>query len=136
MSIKFPSGEWIQALSTALNESPSYEQSAKDWEGDFLFIVEEDENYPKQTYLYLGLHHGKSPEAMELENPKEKEAEYIIRAPYKAWRNLIESKADPFQAMMTRRLKLEGNMMRIMRYPKAAKEIMACTQTIPTEFEA
>ena len=35
---------------------------------------------------------------------------------------------------MTKQLKLNGNMMMIMRYPKAAKEIISCTKLIPTEF--
>jgi putative sterol carrier protein len=36
--------------------------------------------------------------------------------------------------MMTRKLKLKGNMMKIMRYPKAAQEIVACCALVPTDF--
>ncbi len=136
MTTQFPSDAWIKALSAALNESESYYKSAKDWEGDFLFVVESDEAYPETTYLFLGLHHGKSPEAAEIADPSEKEAEYVISADYSTWRKVIEGQLDPIQGMMTRRLKLKGNMMMVMRYPKAAKEIMACTKTIPTEFAA
>jgi putative sterol carrier protein len=37
--------------------------------------------------------------------------------------------------MMTKQLKLQGNMMQVMRYPKAAKEIVSCCALIPTDFE-
>ncbi len=61
----------------------------------------------------------------------EREAEFIIRAPFSTWRQVIEGKLDPIQGMMTRQLKLQGNMMKIMRYPKAAKEIVSCCALVP-----
>lgn len=136
MPVPFPSDAWIKELSAKLNNSPSYEASAKDWEGDFLFVIEGDEVYPETTYLFLGLYHGKSPLALEIAEPSEKNASYVISAPYSIWRKVVEGKIDPIQGMMTKRLKLKGNMMMVMRYPKAAKEIMACTQQIPTDFKA
>ncbi len=35
---------------------------------------------------------------------------------------------------MTRRLKLKGNMMKIMRAVKAAQELVNCCTLVPTEF--
>lgn len=136
MAFAFPSDAWIKELSAMLNASPSYEASAKDWEGDFLFVVEADSAYPETRNLYLELYHGKSPSARELFESEEHNAQYIISAPYGTWRKVLEGKIDPIQGMMSKRLKLKGNMMMVMRYPKAAKEIMACTQQIPTEFAA
>jgi putative sterol carrier protein len=134
MAFKFPSDDWIKELSEQLNASESYERSAKNWEGDFIFIVEPDETYDDTAYLYLGLHHGKSPDAAEVVSEDEREAEFLLRAPFSAWRRVIEGKLDPIQGMMTRKLKLQGNMMKIMRYPKAAQEIVACCAKVPTEW--
>jgi putative sterol carrier protein len=134
MAIKFPSDEWIKELSTQLNASAAYEQSARNWEGDFTFVIEADDAYAQTAYLFLSLFHGKSPEAMQLSGVDEKFAQYILSAPYSTWRKVIEGKIDPIQGMMTKQLKLKGNMMMIMRYPKAAKEIMACLAFIPTDF--
>ncbi len=134
MAIKFPSDEWIKELSRLLNESESYERSAKDWEGDFIFVVEPDETYPETAYLFLALYHGKSPGAAMVSSLDEREAEFVISAPFSTWRQVIEGKLDPIQGMMTRKLKLKGNMMKIMRYPKAAKEIVSCCAKIPTDF--
>ena len=63
-----------------------------------------------------------------------REAEFVLRAPFSNWRRVIEGELDPIQGMMTRKLQVEGNMMKIMRYPKAAKEIVSCCALIPTDF--
>ena len=136
MGIQFPSDEWIKELSKQLNASEAYERSAKDWEGDFIFAIEPDEVYPKECYLYLDLYHGKSPSAMQLSRPDEKKAAYHLSTNYATWRKVIEGKLDPIQGMMTRKLKLTGNMMQVMRYPKAAKEIVSCCALVPTDFLA
>jgi putative sterol carrier protein len=134
MALQFPSDEWIKALSDQLNTSESYEKSAKDWEGDFVFVIEPDDAYDTTAYLFLGLFHGKSPDATMLASGDERQTEFVIHAPFGTWRQVVEGKLDPIQAMMTRKLKLEGNMMKIMRYPKAAKEIVDCCALVPTDF--
>ncbi|MFW6136360.1 MAG: SCP2 sterol-binding domain-containing protein [Chloroflexota bacterium] len=135
MAYPFPSDAWINHLSNRLNESESYERSAKDWEGDFLFVVEPDEKYDETGYLYLGLLHGRSTGAAVVESEDARETEFVIRALYGTWKQVIEGKLDPIQGIMTKQLKLSGNMMKVMRYPKAAQEIVACCAEVPTEWE-
>jgi putative sterol carrier protein len=132
--MRFPSDEWIKELSRLLNASEAYERAARDWEGDFIFAIEADAALPEATYLYLDLYHGKSPSAMQLRTREEKKAAYVLAAPFSAWRRVIEGKLDPIQGMMTRQLRVSGNMMQIMRYPKAAKEIVSCCAKVPTDF--
>ena len=134
MAIKIISDEWIKEVSRQLNESKDYERAAKDWEGDFIFVIEPDEPGQNQTYFFLGLYHGKSPDAAILASEDERKADFKIRAPYGTWRKVIEGKLDPIQGLMTGKLKLEGNLMKIMRYPRAAKEIIACCSKVPTDF--
>ncbi len=134
MSYRFPSDEWIKELSRLLNESESYGSSAKDWEGDFVFEVQPDEDLADTAYLFLGLLHGKSPEAAMLSSPDERDAAYRISAPYATWRKVIDGELDPIQGMMMRKLKLQGDLMKIMRYPKAAKELVSCCALVPTQW--
>jgi putative sterol carrier protein len=133
MEYKFPSDEWIKKLSDLINQNESYHRSAKNWEGDFIFIIEPDEAYPDTVYFLLELYHGKSPGAAMLEGELP-ETEFTINAPYSKWRKVIEGKLDPIQGMMTGQLKLQGDLMKIMRYPKAAQEIVACCADVPTEW--
>ena len=131
---KFPSDEWIKELSSLLNQSESYLRSAKDWEGDFIFVVEPDEAYDEKAFFYLQLFHGKSPGAALLDEDELPETEYTINAPYSTWKKVIDGVLDPIQGMMTGQLKLDGDLMKIMRYPKAAQEIVSCCADVPTEW--
>lgn len=134
MAIPFPSDEWIKELSSQLNASDAYGRAARDWEGDFVFVIEADEALPETAYLYLDLYHGKSLSGRLLSRPEEEKPDFVLSAPFSAWRRVIEGKLDPIQGMMTRQLRLQGNMMQIMRYPKAAKEIVSCCAKVPTVF--
>ena len=64
----------------------------------------------------------------------EREAQYFMRGSYSTWRKVIEGKLDPIQGLMMRKFKLKGNLMKVMRYPKAAKEMMQCVMRVPTDF--
>ena len=134
MAFKFPSDEWGKQFADQLNASEDYERSAKDWEGDFIFVIEPDKSYSETAYLFIGLYHGKCTDAAMIASVDEREAQFIIRAPYTNWRKVIEGKLDPISGMMTRKLKLKGDMMKVMRYPKAAKELVNCVSRVPTDF--
>jgi len=134
MSAQFPSDEWIKQLMVALNGSESYARSAKDWEGDFVFVVEPDAAYDQEAQLFLGLYHGECTSAEMIGEADGHSPEFVINASFSVWRQVVEGKLDPIQGMMTRKLKLSGNMMKIMRYPKAAKEIIACCALVPTSW--
>lgn len=135
MSYTFPSDAWIKQLMTLLNDSEDYRRSAKDWEGDFIFIIEPDDQFDREAYYYLGLHHGQSTGAELLESLDQRQAEFVVRAPYSTWRRVIDGELDPIQGMLTNQLKLQGNLMMVMRYPKAAQEIVASCAKIPTDWE-
>jgi putative sterol carrier protein len=38
--------------------------------------------------------------------------------------------------MVTRQLKLKGNMLKIMKAPKAATELVLCATRVPTDWPA
>ena len=134
MAIKFPSDEWIKALMQELNKSQAYRDAAKDWEGDFYFIVEPEGGLEKQVILYMDLWHGECRSAYVVADEKEKTPAFRIRAPLSNWRRVIEKKLDPIQALVTRQLKLQGDLMKVMKSPKAAMELVNCCSLVPTEF--
>lgn len=134
MPIKFPSDEWIKALMVELNKSGDYRESARTWEGDFCFIVTAGNGVPKNIYLYMDLWHGECRAAYEVPELNGKPPEFTIEATLPMWRKVLEHKADPIQSLMTRQLKLTGNLMKVMRAPKAATELVKCCTLIDTEW--
>lgn len=135
MAYQFLSDAWIKQLMDELNSNQDYKRSAKDWEGDFIFVIKPDQDLDEEVYYYLGLHHGEATGGGRLEAMEEKETEFVVRAPYGTWRRVIDGNLDPIQGMLTNQLKLKGDLMMVMRYPKAAQEIVASCAKIPTEWE-
>jgi putative sterol carrier protein len=131
---KFPSDEWVKEFAQKLNENKSYEEAAKTWEGDFLFVVTPDEGLDREYDLYLDLWHGKCREAKLLENKDEKSAEYAYEGPYSNWKRLIRGEIDPIRGLMTRKFRLRGNMLKVMRATRAASELVSTAKMVQTEF--
>lgn len=134
MAYKFPSAEWMEALMVEVNQSDAYRKSATKWEGDFYFIVEPGPGLAEQMVLYIDLWHGEARSTSRVASEEEKSPEFVIRAPLATWRRVIEKKLDPIQGMITGQLKLKGTMSKIMRYPKAAAELVNCATKVSTEF--
>ncbi|MBC7262231.1 MAG: SCP2 sterol-binding domain-containing protein [Anaerolineae bacterium] len=131
---KFGSHEWVKALQEAINASEAYAEAAKTWEGDFYFIVEPGGPIEKEMVMYMDLWHGKCREAAVYEDRSAKTPAFVISAPLSVWRKVIDKKLDPIQGMMTRQMKIQGDMVKIMKAVKAAKELVECTTRVPTEF--
>jgi putative sterol carrier protein len=134
MAYLFPSDEWIKAFKDVINESEAYRKAAQKWEGDFYFIAEPGPGVPEPVVLYIDLLHGEALDAGAVAAESEKSPEFTIRAPVNTWRRVIEKKLDPIQGMITGQLKLKGTMSKIMRFPKAASELVNCATQVPTEF--
>ncbi len=132
--LRFDSDEWIKALCQELNESEPYAQAAKNWEGDFYFIVEPGGAIKEPVIFYVDLWHGKCREAKLITDEGEKLPVFRMSGPLSSWRKVLEKELDPIQGLLTRRLKLKGNMAMIMRNVKAAQELVECCTHIETEF--
>ncbi len=117
MPPKFPSPEWLKALEERLNSDPRYAQVARNWEGDLAFIIEPDDSgeLTEPLVLYLDLWHGKCRGSAVLRDPAEKNPAFVLTAPLKELRRILDGKLDPMQAMLTRKLKVKGNMAYMMR---------------------
>ncbi|MCZ7575187.1 MAG: SCP2 sterol-binding domain-containing protein [Ardenticatenaceae bacterium] len=134
MPIRFPSDEWVKALMAELNKSETYREAARNWEGDFYFVASAGPGVARDVYLYMDLWHGECRTAYEVADPSQKSPEFTISAPLPTWRKVIEKKLDPIQGLITRQLRLKGNMLKIMKAPKAAAELVNCCTLVETEW--
>ncbi|MCX7975782.1 MAG: SCP2 sterol-binding domain-containing protein [Bellilinea sp.] len=131
---RFPSNEWIKAMMQDLNQSQSYKEAAKNWEGDFYFIIEPGGSLTETVILYMDLWHGECRNAFEVKNPDEIKPAFALKGPVAVWKKVMTKQLDPMQAMMTGQLKLTGNMAMVMKNVRAAKELVESCTRIPTEF--
>jgi len=128
------SAEWLKALKESINSSQAYADAARTWEGDFYFIIDPGGAIEKEIVMYMDLWHGACREAYPVADRSEKTPVFVINAPESVWRKVIGKKLDPIQGLMTRQLKLKGDIVKIMKAVKAAKELVECTTRVPTKF--
>jgi putative sterol carrier protein len=82
----------------------------------------------------MDLWHGNCRDAFKVDNASEKSPEFELSAPLKIWRGVLEKKIDPIQGLVTRRLKLKGPWMRVMKAPKAAIELVEACSKLDTDW--
>jgi putative sterol carrier protein len=134
---EFPSKEWLDAYVEKINGSSEYREAAATWEGDisYVFEAEPDKGLSEEIWAWLDLWHGECRGARYAAPPNEGEkAKFIIRAPYSRWKEVIKKELDPVKGMMQGKLKLKGDLPTIVRYVKAANELVNLAGSVPTEF--
>jgi len=131
---KYGTQEYADQVMEAINSSPAYEEAAKTWEGDFYLITEKGGPIKETIYTYLDLWHGKCRKALVTKDDKEYNPEFTMAATLDVWRKIQDKKMDSTQAIVTRQLKLKGNMAKIMRNVKAAQELTNAVNKVPVEW--
>lgn len=134
MSYKFPSDAWVKELEVKLNNSDGYKKAAAKWEGALLIVILQEASLDEDHYLYIDLWHGDAKDARELNSAGEEEAPFELTAPLSTWKSVITGQLDPIKAITSRKLKLRGNMLKIVKSPKAAIELVKCCGEIDTEW--
>jgi len=129
MSYIFPSPEWVASFEKEINSSDAYANAAKTWEGDITLVIEGGGG------IFLDLWHGKCRSAEFLADPHTKTPEFKITADMEKWKKVLANKLDPVQGMVTRQLKLDGNLVKIMKNVKAAQELVRCATRVDTIYE-
>jgi|SRR5919108_2502980 putative sterol carrier protein len=133
---EFPSPEWLDEYVEKINASASYKEAAATWEGDVAYIIEAepDKDIPEEVVAWLDLWHGECREAKIVPTEEGEKARFVIRAPYSRWKEVILKELDPVKGMMQGKLKLKGDLPTIVRYVKAANELVNLAQTVDTQF--
>ncbi len=129
----FGSEAFIQEFKNVVNENKAYEDAARDWEGDFLFVIGPDGPLTTEIVYYVDLYHGKCRDARLLP-ARERKTSFIYEGPLRSWVKLLGKQLDPIGSIMLGRFRLHGNLAKILRYTRAAKELVNSVSAVPTEF--
>ena len=131
----FPTDEWLTALMEKLNSDEKYAQVARNWEGDMLFTIEAYGIRQDSTTYYLDLWHGKCRDSYVVQPEQEVKAVFILRAPYGNFVRLLKSELEPMQALLTRKIGVQGNMAILMRNVPTVLDFVRCAREITSGFE-
>jgi putative sterol carrier protein len=132
----FPTDEWFQAFIVRINGSDEYKVAAADWEGDITFLVEAepDIGVPDDVWGYLDLWHGVCRGGGVVGPERGAGAAYLLSAPYSRWKDIVLGELDPIKGMMQGKLKVRGDLPTIVRYVRAANELVRLTGEVETTF--
>ncbi|MCK4370167.1 MAG: SCP2 sterol-binding domain-containing protein [Candidatus Lokiarchaeota archaeon] len=132
--MKILSEEWVEAFGKAINENPDYKPSALTWEGDMLLVIEPSGKLDHEVRVFIGLHHGECTGTRLVPEGEEVETEYTMAGPYDNFVAVTKKEIDPIRAIMAGKLRLEGDMAKLMRNTKAALEIVNSLGRFEFEF--
>ena len=135
MGIAFPSNEWTQVFKDQLNANPTYAEVAKNWEGDICFQIEWPDGQPP-ALLYMDLWHGQCREAFQVTADRAINPAFRLAAPLGNFIKILRGELDPMQAMVTGKLKVQGNMVMLMRNIPTVLEFVRTAKQIETDFVA
>lgn len=133
MGLMFGTAEWIKVYIETLNNNKDYEDAAKTWEGDFLFIITPDGNLDHEVRFYVDLWHGKARSGRAVGLDETLETAFVFSGKWGNFHKLIQKKLDPIQGLMQGKFALKGDMGKVMRAVRAAQELVNTILMIDTE---
>lgn len=127
---RFPEAEWLMALQAKLNQDEKYAQVARNWEGDMLYVIEPSGPLKERVMYYLDLWHGQCRQAYVVREDQAIKPAFILKAPYENYVRLLKGELDPMQALLTRKIGVQGNMTMLLRNVPTVLDFVRCCREV------
>jgi putative sterol carrier protein len=136
MAYTFPSDEWVAAFKEQINSNEEYKQSAATWEAELCLVIKAkpEVGLTEDYNIWLDLYQGECREAKSVDAESAAQSKFTISADYGRWRQLLGGELEPVTAIMMGQIKVKGDLMVLMKYTKAAKDLIRCAALVPSEF--
>lgn len=140
MSLTFGTPAWAGALAAEINASSEYRNAAAKWgdgfNGNVLLVFDADATMVKPRSLLVELAKGTCHGAAFVEGASHPQAGFGLKAPYSVWRDVLERKTLAATAILTGKMKVEGDRMTLLKHTAAHRALVACAAALDTEFPA
>jgi putative sterol carrier protein len=136
--IRFGTPAWAEAFARAVNASSEYRNAGArwgaGWNGNLLFVYEADAGLAKPLHLLVRLSGGLCEGAAWVESARHPDAGFILRAPFSLWREIFEGRTLAATAILTGKMKAEGDTLRLLKFAGAHRSLIHCAASVPTSF--
>jgi len=134
VAARFPSAEWLNTLSQKLNSDAHYGAVARNWEGDLFFDIRPEGNLVEPIGMYLDLWHGTC-RGVVYGSAVEKghRPRFVLTAKYGNFTAVLLGETNPMTAMMTSKLKVEGDLGYMMRHVPTVLDFVRCAREITSD---
>jgi putative sterol carrier protein len=131
--LKLGSLEYMEEVLNRTNSDAKYLELSKGENEIYTLILEAEpeKGVAQALTLCYRVEDGKIVEVF----PTEREATFRIAAPYGTWVEILTGKLGANKALMTRKLKVKGNFMKLLKYSDGVLRWVEILKTLPTEFE-
>jgi len=131
--LKLGSPEYMQEVVKRTNSDAKYLELSKDENEIYTLVLEAEpeKGVAEALTLCYRIENGKIAEVY----PTEREATFRLSAPYGIWVEILTGKLGANKALMTRKLKVKSNFMKLLKYSEGVLRWVEILKTLPTEFE-
>ena len=138
MTLTFGTDAWAAALVAALNVSSEYRNAAAKWgdgfNGNVLLVFDADATLRTTRALLVELAKGTCRGASFVPGVSHPDAGFGLRAPFSVWRDVLSRKMLAATAILTGKMKVEGDRMTLLKHTAAHRALVACAASLETEF--
>ena len=133
---EFPTEGWFRAYIEAINASADYAEFAATWEGDVVIQIEAepDKGVATDVHGLLDLWHGVCRGGGLVDETRAASAEFAVRAPYSRWKDVIHGDLEPVKGLVQGKLRVRGDLPKILRYVKGTQELAYIAGQVETTF--
>jgi hypothetical protein len=135
--VRFASRAWVEAAVAALNTQPDLAEALAGLGPDAALVVEADPPaFPRSVAVHAAHEDGRIARARVLEDEDdvlELEPAYVLRAPYRVWRDLLRG-ADPVRAALSGQVRVRGDLEALVRRARYRYLVDAALAAVTTEL--
>ena len=138
MTLTFGTDAWAAALVSEINASSEYRNAAAKWgdgwNGNVLLVFDADATLPKTHALFIEMAKGACSGASFVHGVAHPGAGFGLRAPFSVWKDVLGRKTLAATAILTGKMKVEGDRMTLLKHTAAHRALVACAAALDTEF--
>jgi len=138
VTLVFGTEAWAAALVAEINASSEYRNAAASWgdgwNGNVLLVFEADAMLKTTQALLVRLAKGACGGASFVAGVAHPDAGFGLRAPFTVWKDVLSRKQLAATAILTGKMKIEGDRMTLLKHTAAHRALIACAAALPTEF--
>lgn len=132
MAVEFCSSEYLEETKKRTNSDEEYLELAKGESASYTFVIkaEPEKGIDNDRIIGYVVDDGRIVDIWL----GERETDFTIIGKYEVWVRVLLSQLGATKALMMRKLKVKGNLLKLMKYTKSTLRWLEILRTIPTEF--
>ena len=124
--------EWIDAYEKLVQGGAAYKEAAAGWEGTVVLhtLAEPSIGIEEDSYMLMDLWHGECRSMRPVPPEVGEAADFILTGSYWTWKASSSGELDTNKAVMQGKIKLKGDLAKIVRYNQASTRLTELSQEL------